>query len=853
MTDAILPPSPLSRRRAELITEEGRGNGIDYVEVDPTDHTRLTVGVLSDLPTGGDPWQLVSQPDRVLVKGGERVRAIRTLTVAVHDPRTLDVRVDRGGDHSTYQLELAVTDLDPVLRRIGFSFMAACPSDLDCRPPGEADDPAGPEPLLDTLAKDFASFRRLLLDLSAQRHPSLSDQHPADLAITLLELLAFHADQLSYAQDATALEAYLDTARRRVSVRRHLTLVDYRLHQGRNAATAVHLAVTAPVTVPAGTRVLTRIPGPLPGTSTAPPVAVPAGLLTPAALQLPPLSGSVVFETTHRLKAHPRGNLLHVHHWGEDVFRLPPGATTAWLWAEDRAQPSTAVLPRLTVGDLLLLEQVRSPGTGAPADADPTARWVVRLTDVQPGSDPAYLADYGRDSEGQVQLAERTDDTSPALPLLAVRWAETDAPDRAVCVRAVRADGDPVPDVSVARGNLVLADHGITHDGVDVRPQDWSPTAAGPLGGPPPLRLRLPDAPLTHQIGALGAERTQLTGGPEDAVPALSVTARPGSGRDQVYTPVPDLLDSGPNDLHLVVEVDDTGHGLVRFGDGTLGRPPLEASTFLARYRTGNGTAGNVGAESLIHIGLAAADTGKVETVRNPLPATGGTEPETTEHARQLAPDAYRSHSERAVTERDAVDAVLRLPSVRAAVAALRWTGSWYTWLIAAHPTDPADLVDTGGSHQELSAGLRARILAAMDAVRLAGQDVDVRPPWFVPVELELHVCAAAGHSRSVVRHAVRDALLARRLPGGRPGLLAPATLTFGQPLLLGELYATVAAVPGVDSVKAVLLRRYDQSDNGELAAGRLDVAPWEVLRLDDDPSLPGRGVLRLDMDGGTP
>ena len=43
----------------------------------------------------------------------------------------------------------------------------------------------------------------------------------------LVEALAYTADQLSYQQDAVATEAYLGTARRRVSIRRHARLMDY--------------------------------------------------------------------------------------------------------------------------------------------------------------------------------------------------------------------------------------------------------------------------------------------------------------------------------------------------------------------------------------------------------------------------------------------------------------------------------------------------------------------------------------------------------------------------------------------------------------------------------------------------
>ena len=63
--------------------------------------------------------------------------------------------------------------------------------------------------------------------------------------MTLVELLAFAADTLSYRQDVVANEAYLNTARQRISVRRHARLVDYYLHEGCNARAFVHFKVLA--------------------------------------------------------------------------------------------------------------------------------------------------------------------------------------------------------------------------------------------------------------------------------------------------------------------------------------------------------------------------------------------------------------------------------------------------------------------------------------------------------------------------------------------------------------------------------------------------------------------------------
>ena len=93
--------------------------------------------------------------------------------------------------------------------------------------------------VIDYLAKDYASFRRLLLDRLAVVMPDWRERNPADLGVAVVEALAYAGDYLSYAQDAVATEAYLGSARRRASVRRHARLVDYVMHDGANARTWV--------------------------------------------------------------------------------------------------------------------------------------------------------------------------------------------------------------------------------------------------------------------------------------------------------------------------------------------------------------------------------------------------------------------------------------------------------------------------------------------------------------------------------------------------------------------------------------------------------------------------------------
>src|SRR3954449_6546016 len=97
------------------------------------------------------------------------------------------------------------------------------------------------QPLIDYMAKDYESFRQLMLDRLSATLPGWQERHASDLGITLVETLAYVADYLSYYQDAVATEAYLGTARQRISVRRHAKLIDYQVHEGCNARAWIYI------------------------------------------------------------------------------------------------------------------------------------------------------------------------------------------------------------------------------------------------------------------------------------------------------------------------------------------------------------------------------------------------------------------------------------------------------------------------------------------------------------------------------------------------------------------------------------------------------------------------------------
>src|SRR6185436_19261624 len=115
----------------------------------------------------------------------------------------------------------------------------------DCKPRPDCPPPQRSEPDINYLARDYASFRQLILDRLAVIMPDWRERHVPDIGVMLVEVLAYVADYLSYYQDAVATEAYLDTARQRISVRRHARLVDYVLHEGCNARAWVFVQVSS--------------------------------------------------------------------------------------------------------------------------------------------------------------------------------------------------------------------------------------------------------------------------------------------------------------------------------------------------------------------------------------------------------------------------------------------------------------------------------------------------------------------------------------------------------------------------------------------------------------------------------
>ncbi|GHB52511.1 hypothetical protein GCM10010331_45170 [Streptomyces xanthochromogenes] len=114
---------------------------------------------------------------------------------------------------------------------------------------------------IDYTSKDFDGFREAMLNHAAQIFPEWTGRSTADFGVTLVEVMAYLGDILSYYQDAAAREAFLSTATRRESILELARMLGYTPDVAAPAAGSVVLATeesqAAAVFVPSGTRLTT--------------------------------------------------------------------------------------------------------------------------------------------------------------------------------------------------------------------------------------------------------------------------------------------------------------------------------------------------------------------------------------------------------------------------------------------------------------------------------------------------------------------------------------------------------------------------------------------------------------------
>ncbi len=449
--------------------------------------------------------------------------------------------------------------------------------------------------------------------------------------------------------------------------------------------------------------------------------------------------------------------------------------------------------------------------------------------------------------------------TSPPNKLTVIRWSIATPLHHEFCA-----------DKIIAAGNLMLATHGET---VDETLRDLTPDELAELSSElatrrhdqvPRERLRLSSAPLafldTETTAQFEPLKTPQKAKPAGATLVSDFLARDAGAKSTLELRVEgfpnpwveqrSLLDSRADEQVYRLEIDDQGEATVVFGDGVFGLRPDETTTVTARYRVGGGAIGNVAAESLIEPRPRTSENiSWLVSVTNPLPAVGGRDLESRDHARRIAPATFQKPLV-AVTEADYRDAALEFEldgkkPIQNAKANFRWTGSWLTLTLAVDPRGTDDSIEK----------LRQPLLDYLDTRRLAGYDLEVIGAIYVPIELAIEFCIKPGFIPADVQEAIERALSISVLPDGSKGLFHPDNFSFGDYLYVSRVFKAVMAVAGVESATITRLARLhaarpDQDTKRNLQQGFLLVGGDQIIRLDNDRNFPENGTLFIRAKG---
>jgi predicted phage baseplate assembly protein len=494
-------------------------------------------------------------------------------------------------------------------------------------------------------------------------------------------------------------------------------------------------------------------------------------------------------------------------------FTLPDGEQ-----GDNRAVDLDGVHPGVAAGGLLVLRQPGTTRLYHVLDAQPSARHdfllsakTTRVTMTGPEltglgrlAATAYAASHRLDLADEPvpsPVSGRVLDLTQAMPLADGQpvivygtaagrpWSAVTLVDDVQGTLVTLADPVPELDRESVRlaGNVVLATHGETVPDEVLGSGD---------GTAPNQRFALRKPDLTHL-----AART-----PTGVADSLTVRV------DGVaWTEVPALLSAGPLDRAYVVRIDDDAVATVIFGDGVHGaRLPTGPENVHARYRSGIGPAGEVGAHAL---SLLPQRPLGVTTVDNPLPASGAAAPETLAGARTNAPLTVLT-----------LDRVVSLSDYEDYARAFGGIAKARAVALPAGGTTLVQITVAGAGGAAVAEHPTIELLrGALDTVRDVA--VPVRVDSFRPIPFRLAVEVLADPDRiaadvyAAVAGALRDFYAADRRD-------------FGRPVTTAEVLAAVQRVIGVQAARITELRA-DPAGRPVTPALRAPEAHW-------DPAHPG-------------
>ncbi len=736
------------------------------------------------------------------------------MTDVDYDPtvaHSIRVKIEPVGDYSSYTLALdpTVDAFDPLFVSIDFRFRPGC-FNSNCAPLSDAGG-TDEQPLIDYMAKDFDSFKHVMINAMRERVPDWQPTSEADQDMVLIDLIAARADELSDYQDRVMNEAYFGRARKRLSLARYARLLDYHIHQGNQATTQLALKVDVDTDIDRGFGVWSG--GDWQDTT------------------------ARIFTVDRQTRCYAILNELYLYSWGNVVTALEAGSTQADLITTSGSMSKIEAdgLVTLIIDNRirrLLVQQQLNPETGTTNGVDKSARQIVTLDSELP--------------------AESIEDPVNGTWLLRVYWNLSDQLKRRYCFIS-ECDGVVISAISSFHANLLDISYG--------RPQLTIFKTLGSELSPPDKDSFVQSDEQCFSSSNWGTVceladpylvyRDTL---PSGDVPTRSSLRVQVSGIAGDWEEQSDLLQSQPDDFHFIVETDERQFSRLRFGNNINGRALDDTAEVSCYYQRGLGSDGNVGVDSMLSFDNSASGNPNVTEVWNPLDVSNGRDPEKADQILRRVPEAYRSRQLRAITLRDYIERAEQLDSVSHAHARYVWSGSWRSVRISIDPKGSDTFNDE----------LREQITRHLDAVRLIGEDLEVRGARYVPLDISLRLCIHADFWPEDVEYELQQALSYGYSASGAIGLFHPDNWTFGQTLYASQIIGYALQISGVDRVLQLSIRRWHATtgtftdsivlspDELELTERkRLEVQAHEIIQLANDPTQLEKGRIQFDIAGG--
>jgi hypothetical protein len=148
-----------------------------------------------------------------------------------------------------------------------------------------------------------------------------------------------------------------------------------------------------------------------------------------------------------------------------------------------------------------------------------------------------------------------------------------------------------------------------------------------------------------------------------------------------------------------------------------------------------------------------------------------------------------------------------------------------------------------------------------LNAVRLIGEDIEVRPPHFVPLEIKVKLCVKPDVWPEDIQFVLEQEFSDGWTPDGRMGFFHPDLWTFGQPLYASQIIGRVLAVKGVEHVVAqrqdassdppisVSIKRWSSPAAAVESLTQIDIN--EIILVQNDPDHMELGTITFELKGG--